>query len=56
MTKNAKYNFYSLRENNEALYDKYDLRVTRTLWFLIGFISNFLLLIITFYLTDVFAK
>lgn len=56
MTNKFKYNYYALQETEEVLYDKYDMRVARILWFILGFCASFILICITFYLTDLYAK
>jgi hypothetical protein len=53
MTKNNKYNYFTLLYANEELYDKYDMRVARLLWFLIGFCANFVFVLITSYITGI---
>ena len=56
MTNKSKYKLYGIQDKEGTVYDKHDMKVTRLFWFLIGFCANFLLLCITFYLTDLFAK
>lgn len=56
MTKKTKHNLYAFQKSDGAMYDKGDIKLAKLIGFLIGFCANFLLLCITFYLTDLFAK
>lgn len=55
MTKSNNYNFYAPQDTKEVTYDKGEILLTKLLWFIIGFCTNFLLLIACFYLPDLLA-